>query len=275
MRIPWLHPKRTLDPGVFPVKLIEVSARQLVLLTLVPLGLFADEPAVRTAVEPKSLPAPDQAVAEHKPSITRLDDGRMKIGEITFDPKTREIRFPAEVNMDEGLLEFVLVHRDGKIHESLLLTGISPTELNIAIKLLHYKASRELYLKLDEDGSLGSEFESATAEEKEGSRMKLSFEWQDGGTTKTVSANDWISHATTEKPMPNAAWIYGGSFVADGKFVAESSGDIIAIFLSNAAMINFSGRDNRDDEVWLPHATRVPEVGTPVTVVLSPFESKK
>ena len=75
--------------------------------------------------------------------------------------------------------------------------------------------------------------------------------------------------------MTNEPWIYGGSFVVEGDFVAESSGDIIAIFLSNAAMINFSGEDNQDDEVWSPHATRVPEIGTPVTVILSPFEQPK
>lgn len=250
--------------------------RHLLPLLLLPFCLLAEEqPLVLTAVEPRSLPAPDQAVAEHKPAITRLDDGTMKIGEITLNPKTRDIRFPAEVNMTEGFLEFVVVHRNGKIHESLLLTEISATNLNIAIKLLNYKASGELYMKLDDDGSLGSEFEEASAEEKEGSRIRIGLEWKQDGKTKSSTLNDWISHATTEKPMPTEPWVYGGSFVYQGKFVAERSGDIIAIFLSNAAIINYSGNDNQDDEVWHPHAKRVPEIGTAVTVVISPFEPKK
>ncbi|MEP4076505.1 YdjY domain-containing protein [Haloferula sp.] len=253
-----------------------MTARHLLPLLSLPFALLAEEASpVLTPVEPRSLPAPDQVVAEHKPAITRLDDGNMKIGEITFDPKTRAIRFPAEVNMTEGLLEFVVVHRDGKVHESLLLTEISATNLNIAIKLLNYKASRELYLRLEEDGSLSSEFEDATTDEKEGSRIQIGLEWQQDGETKSSTLNDWISHASTETPMSSEPWVYGGSFVVDGKFVAEGSGDIIAIFLSNAAIINYSGKDNQDDEVWLPHAKRVPKVGTPVTVVLSPFNSKK
>ncbi|MGB6220577.1 YdjY domain-containing protein [Haloferula sp.] len=225
-------------------------------------------------MEPRTLPAPDQPVAEHQPAIKRLDDGTMTIGKIAFDPKTREIRIPAEVNMTEGLLEFILVHVNGKIHESLLHTDISATNLNIAIKLLNYQASRELYLKLDDDGSLSGEFEEASPEEKKGSRVKLALEWKQDGETKSASINDLISHATTEKPMANEPWVYGGSFVVDGKFVAESSGDIIAIYLSNAAMINYSGKDNENDEVWLPHPKRVPEVGTPVTLIISPIESK-
>jgi hypothetical protein len=255
---------------------LRVTFRLVHALVLLPFTqLKGEETAAPVPVEPSSLPAPDQPMADHKPVISRLDDGTMKIGEITFDPKTREIRFPAEVNMTEGLLEFAVVHRNGKIHESLLHTDISAINLNIAIKLLHYKASRELYLKLEEDGSLSSQFEEATPEESKGARMKIGIEWQQDGTTKTASVNDWISHATTEKQMSNEPWIYGGSFVVDGRFVAEGSGDIIAIFLSNAAVINYSGKDNQDDEVWLPHPTRVPEPGTPVTVTLSPFETSK
>lgn len=245
-------------------------------LLFLSLGLRADEPSTgRSPVEPKSLPAPDQPVADHEPAVTRLEDGTLRIGTITLDPKTRSIRFPTVVNMTEGLLEFAVVHTNGKIHESLLSTDISATQLNVAIKLLRYKASRELYHKLDPDGSLGNTFESATDEERKGSRMRIGVEWQEGGKTKAADISDWISHATTEKPMPGEAWVYGGSFLAEGRFVAEGSGDIVAIFLSNAAMINYSGEDNQNDDVWLPHATRVPEVGTPVTVVLSPYESRK
>ena len=105
--------------------------------------------------------------------------------------------------------------------------------------------------------------------------MKIRLEWQQDGESRTATINELIHHAATEKPMAGDPWVYGGSYIEDGYFIAESSGDLIAIFLSNAAMINFSGKDNRSDEVWLPHPTRIPEVGTPVTVTLSPFPSTK
>lgn len=237
------------------------------LLLSLALVAHAEEPAGRSPVEPKTLPAPEQTVEPVKPAIEHLDDGRLKIGEVVFDPKTREIRFPAEVNMTEGLLEFLIVHRDGKIHESLLSTGISPTNLNVAFKLLHYKPSPELYRNLEPDGTIAPGFQPATEEQKNRSRIRILVETKDG---KAVPASSWISHARTEKPMPEQAWVYGGSFVHDGRFAAESSGDIVAIFVSNTTMVNYPGVDNDDDEVWLPHATRVPEIGTPVTVVIQP-----
>lgn len=227
----------------------------------------------RSPVEPKSLPAPDQRVEPTKPAVTRLDDGRMQIGKVIFDPKTREVSFPAAVNQTQGLLEFVVVHEKGKIHESLLVTDISATNLNLAFKLLAYKASPELYSKVEEDGSLSSEFEEATDEQKQGSRVQLFVELEKDGKTERQPINKWITHATTEKDMPGSAWVYGGSFIYDGKFVAESSGDIIAVFLSNAALVNFSGKDNQFDDVWLPHTTRVPPEGTKLTVVIGPFKS--
>lgn len=243
------------------------------LLALIPAPIPAEEGSGRSPVEPTTLPAPDQEVAPSQPAIEKLADGTMKIGKITFDPTTRRISFPAKINQTEGLLEFLLVHENGKIHESLLATDISATKLNVAFKLLKYQASRELYLKVEEDGSLSSEFEEASEEEKAKSRVRILIEREVDGETSSVEVREWINHATTEKGMPDDPWVYGGSFVHDGRFVAESSGDLVAIFLSNAALINYSGKDNELDEVWLPHPSRIPPEGTSVTVVIEPYKS--
>ena len=79
--------------------------------------------AIAAAQEPAPVesPAPEPA----KPSVKQLDETRFQIGEVTFDKKTREIRFPTKVNMTEGQLEFLVVHENGKVHESLLSTTIS------------------------------------------------------------------------------------------------------------------------------------------------------
>lgn len=210
---------------------------------------------------------------EVQPSVTRIEDGRLELRNIVFDPTTRAIEFPAEVNMTEGLLEFLIVHQQGKVHESLLSTKISPEDLNVVFKLLRYPASRELYLKQEPDGTLANEFETATEEEKIGARLMIYVKRHVDDEERIVSLNRWITHAVTEKPMPGEPWVYGGSFTASDTFVAEASGDIAAIFLSNAALINYSGEDHELDEVWLPHPTRVPAVGTEVTVIIKPFET--
>lgn len=224
-------------------------------------------------VEPKTLPAPDQPVAEVQPVVKELDAERLQIGEVIFNRKTREIRFPAAVNMArEELLEYAIAHVNGKVHESLLITEISATHLNLAFKLLRYQASGEFYAVMEADGSYGNRFPVVPPEVKEAARIDIGVEWKEGDKTRTAKLHEWISHGADGKPMDADPWVYGGSGFHEGQFMAETTGDIAAIFLSNTALINFSGKDNNSDEVWLPFPKRVPAEGTKVTVIIAPYK---
>ena len=248
--------------------------RRSILLLLSTTALLWGQPeGDRAPVEPKTLPAPDQPVEPAQPAVKELDADRLQVGEIIFNRKTREIRFPAAVNMTDGeILEYAIVHRNGKIHESLLITDISATELNLAFKLLRYKGSPEFYAAFEEDGSLSSKFPEVPQEVKDASRIEVGVEWQEEGKPRTAKLHEWISHGTTGATMPSDPWVYGGSMFHEGSFLAQSTGDIAAIFITNAALINFSGKDNKSDEVWFPFPKRVPPEGTKVTVVISPFK---
>lgn len=240
-----------------------------ILLTSALLSVAAGaEPA--PAVEPTTLPAPDQKMEPVKPVVEKLDASRYRIGEVIFDQSTREIRIPAEVNMTEGLLEFLVVHKDGKVHEALFKTGINATHLNVAFTLLRYKPSRELYVVYDQNGQNTGKNTEVADDVKAAARVNIKVEWNDNGQTKSCPVNEWISDSATEKPMPSGPWVYGGSEVENGRFAPESTGDIAAIFLTNSAMLLYPGADNQNDEVWLPFPKRVPPVDTKVTLIFSP-----
>jgi hypothetical protein len=225
----------------------------------------------RAPVEPASLPAPDQAVEPVKPNVEKLDETRFRIGQVTFDRKSREIRLPAEVNMTEGLLEFLLVHRNGKVHESLLVTDASPTHLNLAFTLLRYPASRELYALPSETGGASDQYPEVPEDVKAGARVTIDVEWEDQGKLRRLPVNEWIQHAVKSTAMPAGPWVYGGSEFFEGKFIPETSGDIAAIFVAQSALINYPGDDNHDDTVWLAYPKRVPESGTKVTLIIAPY----
>lgn len=204
------------------------------------------------------------------PPVEKLTNGMLRIGEITADPKTREIRIPTKVNLDDELLEFVLVHQDGKIHESLLTTTASPLHLNLAFKLLRYTASPELYVIQHEAGVSSGEFPMVPEETKSAARIVIEVVWKEGERIRKVSVNDWIQHSVKGSAMPPGPWVYGGSSVYEGTYLPESTGDMIAIFLSKSSIINYPGNDNHDDTVWWPFPKRVPEPGTDVTLLISP-----
>jgi hypothetical protein len=222
-------------------------------------------------VSASSEPATDAKLAP-EPAVVRVDDQTLRIGAITLQPDTRQIRVPTRVNMTEGLLEFALVHVDGKVHESLLVTEASPTHLNLALKLLRYEGSEELFPLPGETGDAAPPPPAVPAAIRAAARVRLTVEWHDGQRQQSAALHEWIAHAVSERPMPAAEWVYGGSFVAGGRFAAELYGDLIATFVTRSALINYAGAEHDNDEAWIPARTRVPPEGSPVTLVISPAQ---
>jgi hypothetical protein len=152
----------------------------------------------------------------------------------------------------------------------LFITEISPTHLNLALTLLRYQPSRELYPLPNETGGLSGDFPVVPEEIKAAARIRIHVEWSEDGKTKQVPVNDWVQHAVKTTAMPQGPWVYGGSEFYDGKFVPESTGDIAAIFVAQSSLINYPGEDNRDDTMWICFTKRIPPEGTKVTLVIAP-----
>jgi hypothetical protein len=229
----------------------------------------------RAPVEPKSLPAPDQEVAPVTPSVQKLDDSRYQIGEVTLDKETREIRFPAQVNMAEGLIEYLIVTQKGKLHESLLVTEISPTNLNLAFKLLRYQPSPELYPLPNETGGVSGQFPEVPADVKAAARVRIDVEWSENGKVRRIPVNEWVQHEVKAAAMPAGPWVYGGSVFENGKYSPELTGDIVVISIMGYCMISYPGEDHDNDSVWIPYPKRVPAAGTKVTVIIAPYQTAK
>lgn len=224
---------------------------------------WAETPKAPDAVSPDPV----------KPSVKKLDDTRYQIGEVIFDQKTREIRFPCKVNMTEGLLEYLIVHTDGKVHEALLVTEISATHLNLAFTLLKYQASPEFTPIPNATGGTTGFYLDASPEVKIASRITIEVEWSDQGNVRRLPVNDWIQHSVKLTAMPAGPWAYSGSQTHDGQYVAEVTGDIAAIFTDPSAMIQYPGDDSNDDTVWLSYPERVPALETNVTVIIAPLKT--
>lgn len=239
--------------------------RVLMLLCAVPSLAIAQAPA-------GAPPAPVQAAVSVKPQILKLDEDRYQVGKIIFDRKTREIRFPAKVNMVKGLLEFLLVQQQGKVHEALLITDASPTHLNLAFLLLQYQPSNELFSLRNETGHMTGLYPNVPAAVKARARIQIEVEWKDNAAkTHRNPINDWIQHSKEATAMPHGPWLYTGSTSHEGKYVPELTGDIVAIFTAPEAMINYPGADGGSDLVWHAFSERVPAKDTEVTLIITPF----
>ena len=217
----------------------------------------------------------DKSTEQKKTALKDLGEGKYSIGLIQFDANTRRISFPAEVNQIEGLLEFAIVHEKGKIHESLLTTKASSLNLNIALKLLRYQSSPELFPELDEKFESTGKYPIVPEAQKTASRLKILVSWQKDSKTVETSLNELLYHTSTEEAMKPDPWVYQGSYMHENAFKAETSGDIVAVFITRSSLVNFSGKDNETDDPWTGNIKRVPPVTTPVTVTFAPLLEKK
>ncbi|MFT6862129.1 MAG: hypothetical protein ACJAVK_000684 [Akkermansiaceae bacterium] len=231
-----------------------------------------------------------------QPQIVRISDTEVTIGKIHLDQKKRELSFYAGVNMTKGLIEYLLATtKSDKVHETLFLTDVSPLNINIGMKLLGIKESKELFEIIDEkEWKPTGKFPAVTPKVHAASLVNIIVEWGEGDQTKRLPVNELIQHiewpkeAATPKPnqevetkeatlsvMEGGPWLSTGSYIHEGRFKAEVGGIIFGIYTNEQAIVNFSGKDRLLGDVWIPHEKILPKEATVVKIIVKPHYPKK
>jgi len=215
-------------------------------------------------------PAPPPASAEElrRPKVKalaleRISGDRYRLGDIEISKGGRSLSFPAQVNMNRGLLEYLLVRIGGKTHESLLRTSVEPYHLQFACLLLGLEPTeRPLERQGDPATPRGTPVE-----------ISISFTGA-GGRQASLPADRWVAIGTAEKrePAGKIDWVFTGSAVVNGRFLAQSEGSIVATYHDPVAMIDNASRGGESDKVWFVREGAVPAPGTPVTVTIKKIQ---
>lgn len=217
-------------------------------------------------VNPPMTPPPPIDPTEKKLSaVEKISPGTFRIGDIQINKSKKSVSFPVTVNMDKGLLEYLLVQGAGKTHESLFRTKVQPYDLQIAFLLLGFEGA---------DTPLSSQGDPA---KPKGEPVELTITYKKAdGTSVTVMPEEWITKTVDGKPRGVSAmdWVFTGSMVAEGQFMSQMSGSIAAIFHDPSAMIDNASPGGESDEVWFVKEGPVPPVGTPVTITIKAKNKK-
>ena len=72
---------------------------------------------------------------------SRAATNDFNLGEVQVSPSTLAISFPAQVNQRTGLVEYLLVHETGKVHESILKTKVGGQQIHAAALLFAGKSA--------------------------------------------------------------------------------------------------------------------------------------
>lgn len=211
------------------------------------------------------------------PAMREVSPGIFEIGKIRLDQKARTIRFPGELNLKEGILEYLLVTSQGSTHESLLVSDVRPSDVHFSMLLLGAKGSGETPTSATAPtGQINAEF-LKTAPKLRGENISITIAWKDGDTAKSVPVEDWIFNTATKKPMERGPWTYNGSVFSNGHFMAQMEGAFAALVTYPSALINNPRKGSDNDQIWTVNEKAVPAAKTPleITIQLLPTEEPK
>ena len=241
-------------------------------LSLLPSGRAADP------VPPASL-LPPAAAGTNRVPFRRLDDGSIQIGKVRLDPVKRTASFPALVNMNQGIIEYLLVSTLGKTHESLFRTEAEPFHIQTAMLLLGAKgAGKPALTNAPAGGQLSAEqIRAASAAPLLGERVNIAVGWSHGGKTNQCALEDFVLDAKAGVPMQRGPFVFSGSQVFQGLFLAQQEGSIIAVITDPGAVFNNPRPGREDEDNWKIIPAALPPLDTPVqiTITVPPLSAPK
>ena len=163
--------------------------------------------------------------------------------------------FAASVNARIQTVEYAVVHKTGKTHESIFRTEAQPLDIQVALLLLGLKGAMT--------NAFGTEGKGAPVGEK----VWIEVGWTNQGARIQCPMEDLVFNREAKAALARGAWIYNGSNFSEGAFTAQRDGSIVSIHSDADALFNNprSGREN--DDLCEPFTARLPPVGTPVEIV--------
>ena len=215
---------------------------------------------------------PATLLAQAPPEFSRpkeIAPGIFTVGSVRLDKNTATVTFPAKVNMNDGLLEYLMVSPQGPVHESLFTSEAAPQDVHMAMLLLGAKGMAQQGGKRPERIDAES---IAKAPKLTGDLILLSVKWTGkDGKEQSAPPERWITRkvfspkkATQEVGAEDGPWLYTGSYFYENRFIAQVDGTFAAMVSFPGALINNPRAGANDDHIWFVKSEAVPPVGTPV-----------
>ena len=168
----------------------------------------------------------------------------------------------------KGAVEYLVCGRNGKEYESIIVVDATAKEI--------YDALSKLDVQVGEPPGYDEEKDEPTP--PKGTAVLIYAEWESGGETKKVRAEELVFNVKTQKPMSHTTWIYSGSRVVpdldsdDEEAMmpqAFMSNDLVALRLFDAsALFQNPLPESSEENIYKKNDALMPKLGTPVTLTI-------
>lgn len=232
--------------------------------------LIAGAAAAQGPGAPPADGAPAISAAEAAAQAPALPEpkGAKRLGEpdrVWVDAARHEVLVDGYVSLREGYLEMFACLAGTKEHESVVAVQTKAATVHAALLAAGAKEGRPVRYR-------------PTFEPPTGTTIRVEVRWLgEGGEWKTALAQEWIRQAKTKEQMAEA-WVFAGSgFWTDEKtgkryYMAEG-GDFICVsnFTTATLDVPFESSQANDGLLFEAHTERIPPLGTPVRLSLTPM----
>jgi hypothetical protein len=208
--------------------------------------------------------AGDDSKDTNPPAVQMIGPGLYRVGAVLVNRDERTVSFESQLNTNAGPMEYLLVHERGKVHESILKTSAEPFHIHTAMLLLGVAPSTN---------SAGAEAASGPIEEPAaiklpGRKIEVTVSWTAAGRRQDVPGGELVFNTQANGPLTNAAWVYNGSRMISGRYIAQIEGSIISLITDAGAQVNQTGPGHDNDQIWTASTNRLPRAGVPARVTL-------
>ncbi len=193
-----------------------------------------------------------------------LGKGVFELGAVRLNKSERTITVDATASLVAELaVEYALVHRTGKGHESLFTTAARPQDIHLALLLLDGKPA------------MTNAFPADLGLPPAGDRVTIEASWKRDGRETRRALEDLVLNRATGRPLARGAWIFNGSNFSEGMFTAQRDGSILSIHIDPDALINNPRPGRENDDLHLPNTRELPPPGTAVEITIRLGEKAK
>jgi hypothetical protein len=209
--------------------------------------------------------------AQTNAPLVPLGENVFQMGTVVLDKSAHSISFPAEVCLNSGLAEYLLVTTNGKAYESLLATSAQPYHIHLAMLLIGAKGTADTPALRDlpsapfhvnrPAGDTNPPPPAIT-----GDPFTITLAFTNAGRAQSLSGANCFFNLSTKTNAAPGPWTYNGSRVARGTFLAQREGSIVALIDDPDALANNPRPGHDNDQIWQINSNSLPALHTPVAV---------
>jgi len=192
--------------------------------------------------------------------IMKINESTYKIDNIKIDIANREITFPAEFNMNRGLIETILVGPQGRLHETILKTDALPAYIQTSLLLLGLECGQNMEL-----GNYNTV--------PEGDSLLVYAIWTDTlGVTHEERVERLVWNTPQKREMLKTHWIFLGSKIVNGQFMAGLDQNIMRTYHDPFTIIHNPLPTITDDTFYEANKNIVPAKGTKAMIKIKALD---